>query len=245
MDRSESLAKQYLQSLGLGEVVHEPDGNVPPDFRVGSSIAVEVRRLNQNYVGTNGILHGLEEVDIPLRQRLKRYFTKFSPSVEGESWNVGYGFRRPLEVWSQLEPLLRAALNEFIQSPIRQRKKVQLTPRFNIDFVRAGRDYGTMFRLGVSIDEDSGGAVFSELERNIGLCIAEKERKVASYRHRYPEWWLVLIDYIEFGVDPEDHERFRSEIAPRLPQAFDRLLLINPRNPFRALEGYPFGGTSN
>ncbi len=48
MDQSESHARDYLEHLGLGRVVYQPDGNVPPDFLVDGRIAVEVRRLNEN-----------------------------------------------------------------------------------------------------------------------------------------------------------------------------------------------------
>jgi hypothetical protein len=48
MDQSEKVAYQYLSSCGFRDIVYEPDGNIPPDFLVNDSVAVEVRRLNQN-----------------------------------------------------------------------------------------------------------------------------------------------------------------------------------------------------
>jgi hypothetical protein len=39
MDATEALAARYLESLGLGPVVYEPDGNVPPDFLLGDRVA--------------------------------------------------------------------------------------------------------------------------------------------------------------------------------------------------------------
>ena len=44
MDRSEQVAMKHLLFCGFSTVVYEPDGNVPPDFLVDGSIAVEVRR---------------------------------------------------------------------------------------------------------------------------------------------------------------------------------------------------------
>jgi hypothetical protein len=236
VNKSEALASQYLESLGLGEVVHEPDGNIPPDFLVGGHIAVEVRRLNQNHVSHVGSSAGLEELDIPLRQRLKKYFQAFAPSHAGECWYIGYGFRRPLEPWSTLKPLLDDALTKFMASPVRARSKVEITKHFEIDFMKAGVDHGSTFVLGASIDEDSGGWVMEEIEKNLKLCIAEKEAKIAAYRSRYPTWWLVLDDHIDFGMDPEDHERFRTEVMPRIQHTFARIVLLDPRNPLRAVE---------
>ena len=65
MDETVLLADRDLRSLELGPVVYEPDGNVPPDFAIDGSIAVEVRRLNQNYEEPDGA-EGLEELRIPL-----------------------------------------------------------------------------------------------------------------------------------------------------------------------------------
>jgi hypothetical protein len=53
MNREEKVAKTYLEKLGLGEVLFEPNGNVPPDFLINGRIAVEVRRLNQHYMKGN------------------------------------------------------------------------------------------------------------------------------------------------------------------------------------------------
>ncbi|MNE64604.1 hypothetical protein D3C80_1600240 [compost metagenome] len=61
MYRSEELAKAYLESLGLGPVAYEPDGHVPPDFMIGD-IAIEVRRLNQNFESDDGY-EGHESVE--------------------------------------------------------------------------------------------------------------------------------------------------------------------------------------
>jgi len=66
--------------------------------------------------------------------------------------------------------------------------------------------------------------VVPELERNLKICIDEKTLKTSAIREKYPEWWLVLIDRINFGdkealqvsdhnwdkiilIDPDDHTR--------------------------------------
>ena len=67
MDKSEEVVKQYLTAQGFTEVVYEPDGEVMPDFFVDGSIAVEVRRLNQNEV-SDGKPRGLEDVAVPVQQ---------------------------------------------------------------------------------------------------------------------------------------------------------------------------------
>lgn len=106
MKPEECLAKIYLESLDLGPVIYEPKGNRPPDFSVDNSIAVEVRRLNQNEITETGY-RGLEETRIPLWARVGSLLASFGPPKSGVSWFVSYDFRRPLPEWKTLSSLLR------------------------------------------------------------------------------------------------------------------------------------------
>ena len=236
MDDSELLTDQYLRSLDIGEVLYEPDGNVPPDFTVAGRIAVEVRRLNQNYEFPDGSRAGLEQLSIPLWQRFKRYLPTLGSSQDGECWYVGLDFRRPLEDWRTLRPLIESQLRNFMVEPGRSPTTLQIARNLDLDLLRSGKDHGSFFVLGASSDDDSGGWVMGEVERNLRLCIAEKERKIAPYRSKHPTWWLVLADHIDYGMAPEDRVVFRSEVMPRIPHNFDKVVLIDPRNYRRAVE---------
>jgi hypothetical protein len=236
MDASERLAQLYLDSLDLGPVEYEPDGNVPPDFLVAGRIAVEVRRLNQNHETADGEYQGLEELWIPLWQRLKRHLPSLGPARDGECWYACIDFCRPLEEWTMLRPLIDAALLSFMANPERRQTTVQITPNFAIDLLKSGKDHGSFFVLGASSDNDSGGWVMAEVERNLRLCIEEKEGKIAPYRARYRTWWLVLADHIDYSMDPEDRDTFRAEIMPTIQHSFDRIVLLDPRDHRRAFE---------
>src|SRR5689334_14040697 len=109
MDGSEQVACAYLADLGIGKVVYEPDGNVPPDFLVDGRIAVEVRRLNQNE-STNSGFRGLEEVAIPLQMRIRKLLASLGPAKTGVTWYVHYTFQRPLPAWNVLRGELRSRL---------------------------------------------------------------------------------------------------------------------------------------
>lgn len=54
MDRSEGFARVHLHHRGFDDVVFEPSPNEPPDFLINGKIAVEVRRLNQNFIASSG-----------------------------------------------------------------------------------------------------------------------------------------------------------------------------------------------
>lgn len=67
-----------------------------------------------------------------------------------------------------------------------------------------------------------------EVEKNLRICIAEKERKIAQYRHKYTEWWLVLADHIDHSMEPDDRDIFRTKVMPGIHYSFDKIVLINP-----------------
>ena len=81
MNREEKIAKVYLKSLGFKNVVFEPDGNIPPDFSIDGRIAVEVRRLNQNFF-TKDEAQGLKEARIPLFRLLQSSLSEFDSHYE-------------------------------------------------------------------------------------------------------------------------------------------------------------------
>lgn len=236
MDDSEQLVERYLNGLGKGVVVFEPDGNIPPDFSVAASIGVEVRRLNQNHEHPDGSTEGLEQRAIPLWQCLQKLLPSIGPSIDGESWFVGMDFRRPIGPWRSLPVEIERKLIAFMSEPIRKRCAISVTDNFGLDLVRASKDHGSFFLLGASRDDDSGGCIMGEVEKNLRLCIAEKEKKIAPYRSRYREWWLVLPDHIDYSMEPDDRETFRDEVVPKLQHSFKRIVLIDPRNHHRAFE---------
>jgi hypothetical protein len=236
MDESEQLAQQYLSSLNIGPVVFEPDGNVPPDFSIGGKIAVEVRRLNQNFEFPDGTRQGLEQLSIPLWKRFKSFLPSLGPSLNGECWYVGLDYRRPLEQWRTLDPLVRSQLRTFMAQPVRSQTTLRVTPSLSLDLIRSGKDHGSFFVLGASSDDDSGGWVMGEIERNLRLCVAEKERKIEPYRSKYSTWWLVLPDHIDYAMQDEDRSAFRCEVMPRIPHRFDKIVLLDPRDYRRSVE---------
>lgn len=234
MKDSERIAAEYLRSIGFVDIEYQPDGNIPPDLVVQGRIAVEVRRLNQNAITPDGSAEGLEETFIPFWKRMRRYLPTLGPSTGGEAWYVGIDVSRPLEPWKVLKPKLRSALRAFRDAPSRAERTLKITDHLAIDLFRAGRPYESFFLLGSGSDEDSGGFVIAEVRRNLELCIAEKERKIARYRSKYAEWWLVLCDHIGHGLNMEDQRQFR--LLPPIAHSWAKVVLVSPHNPAHAFE---------
>ena len=76
MDAAEAHTEKYLRHLGFTDIVHEPDGNVPPDFVLNGRIAVEVTRLLHR--GSEQ-LRPIEETAIPLMQRFQKVLKSLGP----------------------------------------------------------------------------------------------------------------------------------------------------------------------
>lgn len=234
MDHSEELAHQYLLHQGYRAIVYEPDGKVPPDFLVNGSIAVEVRRLNQNEEGAARPT-GLEEVAQPLRTTVLKALASFGPPTTGHSWFVTFTFRRPLPPWRELKRQLMAALRRFQDSPADVPDPIRIGQAVALRFDKASVAHPTFFVLGASADHDGGGFLVSEMARNLDLCIAQKAKKIASVRHRYREWWLLLEDRISHGIlDDSERQDLRRLVCARDP--FSKVVLFSPLNPTRAFD---------
>jgi len=233
MDRSEKIVFEYFSSQGFCDVVYEPDGNIPPDFLIDGRIAVEVRRLNQNKETPNGH-RGLETVAIPLQAKVRALLKTLGPS-NGDSWFVMYRIRRPLPPWSQLSSMLRSELADFYNNSNNNNNDstITISPKFCVTLIKTSKPHSDLFVLGGFADSDSGGFILAELSRNIKICVTEKTRKIECVRSKYPEWWLVLVDHIGYGIDKRDYEELRQLF--QFEHSWDKIVLVNPLN---AKQGY-------
>jgi hypothetical protein len=69
--------------------------------------------------------------------------------------------------------------------------------------------------------------------RNLRLCIAEKTAKVARYRSRYPEWWLLLVD-VAFGLDRQVGLRIPCDVW--IGHGWDRVIILDPTAPASSVD---------
>jgi hypothetical protein len=225
VDDSEQVANAYLHHLGFESVVFEPDGNVPPDFLVDHRIAVEVRRLNQNeQMGPR--FRGLEEVAIPLHMKISKLLAALGPPKSGISWFVSYDFRRPVPAWKVLRSELRERLLLFRDDAVDTDTTMCVGDGFELRLIRASTAHKTRFVPGGYGDDDSGGCVFGETQRNLRLCVEEKTQKIVPFRGKYGQWWLILIDHIGYGVDQCDRQLYRDHL--RVPHTWEKVILLNP-----------------
>jgi hypothetical protein len=237
MDKSEKLVAAFLAHQGYSDIENHPDGkHCPPDFLVDRRIAVEVRRLNQNYQGKTRI-EGLEEEAIRLRDRIRKCASSFGRPTQGVSWFLFFDFRRPVDPWKKLKPKLRDALQGFMNDTAHTQTHLSLGNGFELKFFPASNLHSTFYVLGMLHDNDSGAWVIAELEKNLRICIREKTDKIAKYKPKYPEWWLVLVDRIGYGLDQSDRKQFRDTVS--LYHEWDRIVLLDPLDHSHAFEVTP------
>lgn len=231
MDNSEELANKFLLTK-FKSVVFEPDGNIPPDFLADGKIAVEVRRLNQNEV-VNGRNRGLEEVSIPLSAKVSKLLESLGAPVEERSFWVSFRFRRPHPKWRTLKYQIREILLSIPDLKNDTNMTFEFGRNFKIEIRPTDFPKKHRFVLANYTDHDSGGWVLAEMKKNIECCIDEKTKKIAPYKSKYAEWWLILIDFIGYGLNEADQYAFRQSI--QIPHSWDKVILIDPRNHLRTM----------
>ncbi|MEI9903407.1 MAG: hypothetical protein WDN06_05090 [Asticcacaulis sp.] len=155
MDKIETLAKQYLDTLGFGEAVYEPDGNVPPDFVLDSRIAVEVTRLNQNFESAEAFI-GLENDQAALIRLFEKLLPKYGGARDGKGWWVFYSFRRPLN-GPMLKVVIPKVLDALTAFPIQGEISRKISPTFELELTAATIHQDSLYSLGGYSDFDSGG----------------------------------------------------------------------------------------
>jgi hypothetical protein len=231
-DAAEEVAQRYLSLTCTGSIVHEPDGNVPPDFLVDGRVAVEVRRLNRNEAGSDRPV-GLDRSATPFVHRFQTLLASARPSGHA-AWWVGLEFKRPLPQWEVLAPPVRQLLGRFAadSSPRSERWTVASTVAVEI---LPRPTPARPFTLGWVTDADAGGCDIEEAARNMRLCIADKAAKVAKYRSRYPEWWLLLVD-VAFGLDRGVGRRLYDTA---IGLGWSRVIIIDPARPAASFELRP------
>ena len=223
MDRTESLARDHLVFRGYQNPEYEPDGNVPPDFSIDRRIAVEVRRLNENEKDTK-VPKGLEETEIPFLMGMQKLTKSFGPA-NPDAWWLRLRYGRPMPAWRDLAAAAKAFLTRVRDANSRERAAERIHANVEIEAIPRADNGDDMFSVAITSDEDSGGWVFELLEQNLRLCIEQKTEKVRPYRRKYPEWWLLLVDQVAYGLSESERAEFKARV--NVPHTWDKVIVVN------------------
>ncbi len=226
MNTEEKTVYEYLKSEGFKLIQPEPDGKVPPDFSIDNNIAIEVRRLNENYfVGSKPI--GYREEFYKIWDLLSHFLDDYkNPNLTTSYW-LSYGFERPIPDFSNLKKNLKISLDCFINNPIHN-DEIQVTPSFTIRLYPKQTEEKHSIVVASSHDDNGGGAVTQIYISNINYCIKEKTLKIDAFKSKYSEWWLILVDTLVYRVLSNAMEHVKTNIE--LSDVWDKLIILDPES---------------
>lgn len=225
MNIDEEIAYEYLKSKGFKSITPEPDGNVTPDFSIHGKIAIEVRRLNENYF-TDGKAIGHYEEYIKLWEFMTHFLSKYKNENLQKGYWISFGYERPIPEFAELKKALKTNLDKIIKNPISNEAN-KIMPSFTIRLYPKQTSESNSLQLAASHDDNGGGAVLQIYFSNIKHCIEEKANKIEKYRNKYSEWWLILVDRIIYRTaESKDMERIKNSI--KLPRIWKKLVILNP-----------------
>lgn len=225
MDKAEQVAETYLKQVFGSDVIFEPDGNITPDFLANGSVAIEVRRLNQNHFGGDAV-KGLEQEQIPLYYSFSKVCSEFDTRTDEDCYWVMLKYHRPIDKMKPLKKALKEALKDFLLAPSTP-KTIPIGTNFEIQILKGGSQTNQKFRIGGESDHDSGGWIHEIYTENINHAMAEKAGKISSHKSKYPSWWLVLVD----NLGPLD-EYDKPDVLKHLNKdaAWDQVVVIHPQS---------------
>lgn len=221
MNQDESIAEKYLKTY-YENVVYEPDGNIPPDFSIGDSVGVEVRRLNQQH-RDNGNTKGLEEQRIPLNKAVENELSKYPPSQNGNNFWLTLRYERNIGKLKDIKQNTTLAVQEFQAQNESIPFKYKLSKNVTLEFVAKAPNLSRKYKIGIESDQNSGGWVVSMYTQGTMRCIKEKEQKIKSYKNKYHSWWLLLVDHINC-MDSYDKNDIVNNLTK--PSCFEKVVVI-------------------
>lgn len=223
MKTEEEIANKYLEQQGLGSPVFEPDGHQqPPDFTLSWQIAIEVTRLSR-YLSANSELTE-ENIYIPFWNKLKHVLSTFDSQYNGKTYFVIIDYITPFSQNKYTRKHLDQEIKKFLNS-----KDIELPYRLNLNddvsliICKFKPITGCVFKLG-SINLESGPKTRLYID-NIQRCITKKSNKIKPYKDKYPEWQLLLVDYLRWSLDIEEIEKIKASITGL--GLFDSLIVIS------------------
>lgn len=227
MKPEEKIAFEFLFKYTGSKPVYEPDGNVPPDFKINSDIKVEVRRLNQNkFYGDYSDTEGLENLAINLPKALNEVLTGFSKSINGESYRIAIRFWRSIDInYESFKEQLKSELKNFLQEKPKLPYTFEIKQNAKIRVSKSYPKQNQLFKLSFVADQDGGGWVIPVLKNNISYCITEKSEKIKPFKKNGEKWWLLLINHISFWGDDDVEDIHAQKIKTK---EFDKVLIVEP-----------------
>ena len=223
----ELRAKRWLELQGYSDIRRPSDD--PPDYVVEERYAVEVRRLNRPE----------EDCEIALRDTVQEALAVFGPPTGGQAVFVDcdYPFLPPLPVKKVVKREVREAIKSAKlpeDSDLDLEIRLKCGIRLLLGHPVSSETVNAKFMVNdVSVATPCTGWVQSELIQHIPHYIKEKAGKVRKKDRvdDYSEWWLLLVDYIEYVACLREFELKDLREAVQFRDFWKRIVIISPEDP--------------
>lgn len=222
----EEIARNFFESQGFTNIIYEPKGNRTPDFLLNDEIAIEVRRLNQ-YLTNETKPRPIEELYYDLIPNLQKLFNTYDNGNYTSSAFVSVDFSRPLKVDKNLISKINEILNKH-SLVMKSAMDYNVSENLFLKIFPSDQKLEHQFNFGTLSDNDSGGFVLSNITDSLKLIIKEKEDKITPFYAEYKSWWLVLIDFIGYGIDRNELTALKRITGI---SKFERIYFISPVDP--------------
>lgn len=221
----ELRAKRWLELQGYSDIRRPSDD--PPDYVVEERYAVEVRRLNRPE----------EDCEIALRDAVQKALAVFGPPTGGQAVYVDcdYPCLPPLPGKKVVEREVREAIKS---AKLPEESDLEIGLKCGIRLflyppVPSELATAKFMVNDVSVATAHTGWILSDLIANIPRWIQEKSCKVRK-RNRikdYEEWWLLLVDHIEYVASLKQSELEELREAVLFKDIWKRIVIISPEDP--------------
>jgi type II secretory pathway component GspD/PulD (secretin) len=230
-NKDEIRAQHYLQTLKQTNLQYEPLGNVTPDFLMDNTIAIEVRRLNRNFINSKHKIN-IENVDISVIKNIKKTIEKFTHKYYKNSAYISISLIKSIDIEKRINIIRRVKkILKKHTNHISRNISYKIGDYLKLTFIPTDKRASIYSYSGCNNDFFW---ILHQLKKSIQLVIDEKDKKVTKNFHFYNEWWLILVDSITYSLDNEDFEKLKNiQIDKR---KFHKVIILSPKGKFKTVE---------
>ncbi len=196
MDREEELVSKFLKYKGYNNIIYEPDGNIPPDFLVDNSTAIEVRRLNQHYFSGNK-WEPLEDVRYTLVPKINSLLKSYTDRNHQRSAFVSINYSRPLKVSKNILKKLKSILDQHLNR-LEQTVEFQLEDRLTIKIFPSSEKFESAYHFGMSSDHNAGGFVVGNVYTNLKLVLKDHQYLVVRNNDSHHQHLHIVANRVGY-----------------------------------------------
>lgn len=225
MKFEEKIAESFLESCGFKNIQFEPKGNRTPDFVVNDEIAVEVRRLNSFY-GKEAI----EQVRFQFLPKVIKFIEDLEFEISDKYYFFHINYQRPIRFSNNLKDKILQCILEHQRNESFNFNtfEYEVEDNFTLGLTAFPEKLERQYNLGSYCDLDEGGAVLKNVYDSLKIIIPEKYSKIEKYKSEYDTWWLILIDFISFGIRKSEYKSLLDSIDFDLK--FDKVIIVSSVN---------------